>query len=973
MKTHKFMSGCLAFALMFISLLPCKTSAQRYSDELLKGWENRVPIPGEECETKDNLCDENSLFEASNGYKIGSDASSITTNQGISSSGVTVANKNIEVYGTYRITLSVTFNNCTFKMHPDSRIIFENSTAAHISFYFCKFFSCDDMWEGIRVENSATSSLFVFSGCRIEDAFKALTVKESGTVAIVNTEFINNYIGITNLKQDGTPLNATIRGNTFKYTNAGQLRPLTGKMLSDIAMFILHDCGIYFVNTRSNIGSPGLTSYINLFTCMTNGIWVVNSVTLSRNNHFTLLGIYAGIGTGILAENGTLTVKDKCFFKDINYGVGIQAIGVNLTAYNNDFQGDMYFGIESSFNDNAEQIDIHRNRMNMTGPNCFIGINVDRSNNLGGTVVPSYTMVNDNFIEASIPTTNTFTFSGIFVGNDFNATTDEAQILRDTIHIKGTTPEANGITVETGFVGDNYRIEYNDIRYSNIPNTIHISHGIEITAHHPSGGVNHRVIGNRIIGKANLPAFCGIHTGQGNNIQYCQNTIDSTFNGIHFELNNDIQMRENNVNRHEKGLWVSTTDPVGFPAFIGFQTRRANEWLGPAGNYTQFTAHCENCTNVSFSRFFIETSTQPRFPFPTLISPPITGSATDWFITTSGDLDLCKQDTVKEVKERTFSESVMDGTSGLPASMQWEWERQLLLAHYFHPAAEPDELEQAFYNGLAGSTAEAYADITRRVIEACRMTPEQQQTIDGYRAVIRQKMQEWEEVSDAYASEDPTSPSQEHIDAVEALFPALTEAARNEQEWEAARDAERHAALLEIRTANEALAVEEGAEWMNARKLLHKIAISHLLGETISENDYTALLEIADANPVSVGQAKKDVLKWLYPWDAAPYKMASEHPELAERNQAGTKTGSRSLQAIPNPSYGLLTLSVPKDTRDATLQVFNMSGYMILERHVSSDSPLPLDLGKQPAGLYWFVLLDHVKGERKTIKVSITR
>lgn len=941
------------------------------SEQIKEFWEKRVPIPGKECFTGKNLCDEYANFEPSEEiYKIGTDVNSVTTNQGIPVGGL-VTGKDIEVHGTYRITVAVQFKNCNFKMHAGSKIIFETSTATYLRFYFCNFFSCEEMWEGIRVENSASANQFIFSGCHIEDAFKALTVKETGTVAILNTYFVNNFISITNLKQDGSVISGTIRGNTF--TETAELRPLLPKFIAEILANSLRDCGIYLVNTRAFIGSPGLASYINLFTCINNGIYAIDCEILSRNNHFDYMGQGDSPGAGIESIGGTLTVKDKCKFTDISF-LAVTTTGANLTAYNNDFLGDMFFAIESKENDNGEEIDIHHNRMNLTGPNCYIGINVDRSNGMGDLLV-SYTMVNDNFITASLPTTNTYTFSGIYVGSADNAT-DEVQILRDTVRINGSTPSANGITVYLGFTGDNIRIEHNDIKYANTTNPFGFSHGIEINGAHPFGGINHKVRNNLVEGTTgNFPAFCGIHTSQGNNVEYCYNTMNDVFNGMHFGLNNAVEIRENRLNRHQKGLWISTSDPINFPTFIGVQTRRANEWLGAFGDYIQFTAHCDNCTNTAQSRFIIETNTQPRFPFPALLNPPISGSASDWFRTVAGDLDLCNHDTIKLGKEGSFEEMVKEGTSGLPASMEWDWKRQLILKQSFYPDAEISDLEQMFYEGLVGSSAGAYAEIMKRVIEAQKMTPEQYQTIRGYRSVIQQKMKEWEELSIAYASDDPENPSQEYTDAVEALFPALTAAAQNEQDWELAREAELRTLLLEIREANDALAVTEGAGWMEAQKLLNKVTLNHLLKESVSETDYAALLEIAAGDAASVGMAKIEVLKWLYPWDAAPYEQASDHSEGMERSRpvVSTLTDGNIFQATPNPSTGIVQLSLPKDLKNARLQVLNASGRVVLERHLSSDISLSLDLSNQPTGLYSIVLRDIEKGTQRAVKVAIQR
>lgn len=930
--------------------------------------EKRIPIPGDECFSGKNLCDAYPGFEASEEiYKIGTDVNSITTNQGIPVGG-TVDGKDIVVNGTYRITVPVLFKNCNFKMGKGAKIIFETSSATYLRFYFCNFFSCDEMWEGIRVENSAAANQFIFSGCHIEDAFKALTIKEVGTVAIINTDFVNNYISITNLKQDGSVINGTIRGNTFMAT--AELRPLSPKFIAEIFANSLPDCGIYLVNTKAVIGSPGVVSYINLFTCINNGIYTINCDILSRNNHFDFLGQADFLGVGITSIYGSLRVKDKCRFSDISASA-IYTDGADLTAENNDFFGDMFFGIECTNNDKGEVIDIHRNRMNLTGPNCFIGIAVARSQNGDGSI-PSYTMINDNHLNISLPSANTYTFVGISAGAYVSVTTDEMQIFRDTILIGGVTPKAHGIALEPGIEGDNTRVEYNDIRYSNT--TSAYNYGILVEGVNPVAGVNHRVSNNYITGRTgNFPGWCGIHTNSGCNVEYCNNTINDTRNGMHFTTGNTVELRGNNFNRHRNGIWISTdiTDMFSDPAFIGVQTRRGNEWLGAIGDYVLYTAFCENCLNANQSRFFIETNTQPLFPWPSKIEPPISGSATDWFRFVNGDLDYCNPESAKMQQESGFEETVIAGTAALPASMEWDWKRLLQLKHYKYPAALLSENEQSYYANLAGSSAQAYAQITRRIIEACTMTSGQRATIGTYRAVISQKMQEWEDLTNAYATDDPENPSQDYLNAVEVLFPALTEAAQNKKEWVTARNAEMRNALLEIRQDNEALVVESAAGWMEARKLLQKANINYLLDEPMLEADYAALLNIASKDIESVGKAKTDVLRWLLPWDAAPYRNAVELLDTEEREVPSDRNTDQGLSVTPNPSDGVFTLTLPKGTTYASLQVLNASGISVLERVFNSDESLSLDLSRYPAGLYWVVLQDNIKGIRHALKVSV--
>ena len=79
------------------------------------------------------------------------------------------------------------------------------------------------------------------------------------------------------------------------------------------------------------------------------------------------------------------------------------------------------------------------------------------------------------------------------------------------------------------------------------------------------------------------------------------------------------------------------------------------------------------------------------------------------------------------------------------------------------------------------------------------------------------------------------------------------------------------------------------------------------------------------------------------------------------------------LHVAPNPNTGIFTLSVPGGTKDATLQVFNASGAVVLERRLYSDAAVSLDLSRYPAGLYAVLVQDGKTGKRRVGRVLVVR
>jgi hypothetical protein len=79
-------------------------------------------------------------------------------NAGIPPGGL-VENKVIEIAGTYTLTISATFKNCTFRMSGDARIKITpiGNDTIKVIFDNCDLYSCTDMWQGIILDASGAT------------------------------------------------------------------------------------------------------------------------------------------------------------------------------------------------------------------------------------------------------------------------------------------------------------------------------------------------------------------------------------------------------------------------------------------------------------------------------------------------------------------------------------------------------------------------------------------------------------------------------------------------------------------------------------------------------------------------------------------------------------------------------------------------------------------------------------------------
>lgn len=132
----------------------------------------------------------------------------------------------LEVHGNFFISENYKFVNCEFKMMPGSTFFINPTFPSNLVEINdnCKFYGVDEMWNGIVVSTpfgppgNITQLEFKFHNSSIRDAVYAIKIESNLILNVVNSEFINNYIGIYSSKI-GSPRNVLVRdfaGNTFK-------------------------------------------------------------------------------------------------------------------------------------------------------------------------------------------------------------------------------------------------------------------------------------------------------------------------------------------------------------------------------------------------------------------------------------------------------------------------------------------------------------------------------------------------------------------------------------------------------------------------------------------------------------------------------------------------------------------------------------------------------------------------------------
>jgi len=285
-------------------------------------------------------------------------------NEGIPTNGL-VEDKWIEISGVYRITRNAEFRNCYFKMLPGAQILIEPAHEANpeIAFKNCEFWGCIEMWYGIHIDASAVTKLnFTFNSCKIRDAYIASNIYEGKKYYydLQENYFSNNWVGISNRRQNGTATNALFVHNVF--TNPAQLKGRTGYMTGlPMIGYPRAWAGMRYIETTVTVGTaPTLTTpnTTNSFLYLANGIIADKTWLWSIYNHFQ--GIEPTNGFGIWVIDNGAEVLHNSFIFGGKYNIFTQGANLKVTDFCW-FQKITQYYIWCEKNTNAEQIIIKDN------------------------------------------------------------------------------------------------------------------------------------------------------------------------------------------------------------------------------------------------------------------------------------------------------------------------------------------------------------------------------------------------------------------------------------------------------------------------------------------------------------------------------------------------------------------------------------------------------------------------------------
>ncbi len=530
-----------------------------------------------------------SLSSGINGQTADSPCTCTTyTERGIKNGTIVLSNMTPPVtnctrfIGTIQINDPMVWTNLSIRMETGSRIV----ANAKLTIDECNIGTCDDLWRGIYVEGG---SGIVVSNSILSGANIAIELEDESSYSIHDSEFVNNYIGIST----GSPFDALVEGITV-YRENGAI--LGCNFYTDSQVPDPYNGHPYYPSWPSNIAIPYNQGYAALYISGSTGLDLGklganlserNVIYNMRNGVIARYSTTDILGTDFESFEGSVP-KPAALSGLLNYnqrGISLELtkchieqdtfknvmIGVHSSIRSTQVIVDNYFnipiqapvaatrGIDITFGNSIHIADneIYNGHMGISVDNFTLGLRIENNNlyrslttnnNVGINLhnIPDVTLPN-NVLHNDLEITGGQRAVGISMNNVF-----DLNLINNTIDFLQTGPLPAGY--------ENAGISGLDVRNSRI-----LSNVITGSTHYNLREDNVGII---------------MTNGMANKL-YCNETDSMYFGQRYFGPNMVTVLRENNLYNAFRGLELFS------PVSLGKQEHHGNKWLGA---YTDFGA-----------------------------------------------------------------------------------------------------------------------------------------------------------------------------------------------------------------------------------------------------------------------------------------------------------------------------------------------------------------------------------------------
>lgn len=879
------------------------------------------PRPPQAPLEEQTLCQQYPNLNPTTAYKvIGADQSSISysSNEKDPSSPLGWSGKTMVINGTLYIDELTLFIDCTIKMGPGARMIVQGNQSIEV--FFSRIFACDQMWEGIRLEQNSNGSFWY---CHIQDANNAIHTTRNAPIAAVHNRFNRNNVGIRSAfaAPGGTALPTSLV-TTFFFGNEFTMSSSMNNPYPGQSLAINWPTGILLRNSSASI--PGLAGAPNRFSRLGYGIHIFGSSLVTIGNaQFTGQDV-AGIWSNRCFLN--INAANPCHFKD-NYVAGIWTKAGNTNISGCTFGADEYqlYGIITERSGSTLfQNNFVLDKTHIAAVYCERG---SHDIHVVNNTIDITSLANGIMVE----TPTGVSAQGVCSVDDNKITINEnGQADNIGIHVIGGT-------------GDNFQITYNTLDIRPQGGMFYNIRGILFEQ---CTGLDHLVSGNTIFNALDdKSAAAAIYIRGVQNGVYCLNTTDDSFDGMVFFGNNfPADVERNYFDHHNYSLVV---DGNAFsPAVIGQQVRKANAW-NPEG-YKVLAAVCTG--DAELSQFFIHSPNVLYFPPPPFVSPP-----TNWFIDFFGDPNPFNTCVRRPEASGDFEIQIAEGTyfaSSTSPLVQWELKRNLyykMLRNSNYGQENP--AFAAFFSANASTSAGKFAKVERDLYLAGTMSAS---LLEDLAEIATQRDSLLLQLAQLEASQQPPSePEPVNVtfaNAKHALLDDLSELGEEEATLLDQHFANVAAQLATIRAYNQAIPVTHTFE--ANQKAINEIGIKMALGEPLLQSDLTTLENIAEQPDSTAGTTQWRAASML-PCRVGVSPRSNGHDErpsvLAEMAQ---KEAFQQLFVAPNPVSDEVNVRFQQPFT-GTLTLLDAFGRSVREVAVSETLFATIVCQGLPNGIYY--------------------
>lgn len=825
------------------------------------------------------------------------------------------------------------FDGCTLIMGAGSEIKVQSGKTLQIFNSTIK--GCSSLWKSIRIQEGAT---FLLIGSGISDGRKAVVIEGGSTIGIWSNHFMNNDVGVFFKQANPSSPQAILMVHVFEdnqFEAPSLMAPLAGQMGFS---------GVLVKDTPGvSLGSSDALP--NIFDSMENGIRISRSSVAISNAMFSNVYDVADpwwpfenseAGNCIFGGADSQVFVKDVLVEDSNTGIYVEKslLDVSSSSFNK-----VMGGIRALF--------CHGKRIKIIGNEIVadqIGIHV-------GVGTPGHMDISENVVSVSpyiVPEgANILSEWGIIVNQ------------LDFLDAQGNPP----------FYASSARIFQNDLTCYNALRAIGLGDVKGVRVYYNTiytGGWQASLGGIRLLASdANIvyennvdgdaDALMGVFVEASPNSEIICNHTKGTYRGFDYAgISLGTQMVRNEMGSHHTALLMRKQ------SIIGVQWYTDNEWLEPS--YPESAHHLDPDPNVVMSSAFHVNVQQQDYPFPAPIPdfwfPPGVGFSMLLSCNLSDpwqqEMELLRNNALYE-DDYAIAQGGFVVENGYDEAMLFEKERYLYKKLLLYPELlNEDTIYQSFFLSHQGSPLADLVEIEKSLEELVWFEAGYKEQLSFYANLQEGLLDSLSLLVDA-ASQASGAELSAILSSEEEIFSSLSWIQDSSLSIWSEMAAHRQQVQSDLLPANAGISCVEVFE--TNHQLVNQVLIEQLVQDSLilTANQIAILRDVATQCPLSGGSAVYKARALLSSVESSNYSDTCPRMGGGGMSQGGV-FGKSVLH--PNPVEDFLSVNLSEYVDVEALEIWDVSGHLMLKFSVDEPCRELLDLSKLLSGTYLLIGLE---------------